>query len=225
MPKISEYPSDSAPDPADIVPIVDVSAGATEKVTVADLAASSAFAAQYATVVEHGATAGTARPSTTGVVIWIGTVTPTNAEASDLVFVSAGTTTFDQAVRSSGDITATTSWADIGGTSVTVQCAEGDVVAFMPAGKWNNDGSADAFLDVYSVNRAAKCSASTFGYAGWSGANGVRTVFGGVIHYTLQASDVDAGEATFNLQCRVNSSTRTLKADTDEQLYFAVQVL
>jgi hypothetical protein len=56
VPKISQYPSDSAPDPADIVPIVDVSAGATEKVTVADLAASPAFAAQYG----PGGTAGNA---------------------------------------------------------------------------------------------------------------------------------------------------------------------
>lgn len=48
MPKISEFPTDTAPDAADLVPFVDVSQSRTESVTVANLAASSAFADRYA---------------------------------------------------------------------------------------------------------------------------------------------------------------------------------
>ena len=36
--------------------------------------------------IEHGATAATTRPSTPGVVSWIGWVAPTNALARDIVF-------------------------------------------------------------------------------------------------------------------------------------------
>ena len=36
--------------------------------------------------IEHGATAATTRPSTPGVVLWIGSVAPTNALARDIVF-------------------------------------------------------------------------------------------------------------------------------------------
>lgn len=39
-------------------------------------------AAQLPTYVFHGATAGTARPTGAGVVVWVGTVTPTNANTS-----------------------------------------------------------------------------------------------------------------------------------------------
>lgn len=35
------------------------------------------------TYVVHGSTAGTARPTTSGIVIWIGTVEPTNAVNND----------------------------------------------------------------------------------------------------------------------------------------------
>ncbi len=48
MPKISDLPTDTAPDSADIIPFVDVTASRTESVTVANLAASTAFAGQYA---------------------------------------------------------------------------------------------------------------------------------------------------------------------------------
>jgi hypothetical protein len=48
MPKISELPSDNAPDPLDIVPYTDVSAGTTDRSTWAGVAASSAFTSQYA---------------------------------------------------------------------------------------------------------------------------------------------------------------------------------
>lgn len=41
-------------------------------------------AATFATVVEHGATAGTARPANAVLVIWKGTVEPTNGEDGDL---------------------------------------------------------------------------------------------------------------------------------------------
>lgn len=48
MAKISAYPADTAPDVADVIPFVDVSASATEKVTVDNLAASAAFSGRYA---------------------------------------------------------------------------------------------------------------------------------------------------------------------------------
>ena len=47
MPKISELPTDVAPDVLDTVPFVDVSAARTEQVTVGDLAASAAFSGRY----------------------------------------------------------------------------------------------------------------------------------------------------------------------------------
>lgn len=39
-------------------------------------------APQLPTYVFHGATGGTARPTNAGVVIWVGTATPTNANSS-----------------------------------------------------------------------------------------------------------------------------------------------
>lgn len=39
---------------------------------------------QSITRVNHGATAGTARPTVTGIVLWIGSVEPTNAVDGDL---------------------------------------------------------------------------------------------------------------------------------------------
>ncbi len=42
------------------------------------------FASQYATVVEHGATASTACPTGAALVIWVGTVEPDNGTDGDL---------------------------------------------------------------------------------------------------------------------------------------------
>lgn len=55
MPAIDALPSDNAPDPADLVAFVDVSTDTTEASTLADLAASSAFASQYATITSQDA--------------------------------------------------------------------------------------------------------------------------------------------------------------------------
>lgn len=46
--KISALPTDTAIDPADLIPFVDVSASRTESTTVEDLASSSAFTSQFA---------------------------------------------------------------------------------------------------------------------------------------------------------------------------------
>ena len=43
-------------------------------------------------VVNHGATASTARPTTHASVIWVGSVSPTNATEFDLYLDTAGTT-------------------------------------------------------------------------------------------------------------------------------------
>lgn len=44
------------------------------------------------TAVVHGATAGTARPTGAACVIWIGSVSPTNATSADIYLDTAGTT-------------------------------------------------------------------------------------------------------------------------------------
>lgn len=48
MPKISDLTADTAPDGADLVAVVDTSASTTDKVTLTNLAASSAWSTEYA---------------------------------------------------------------------------------------------------------------------------------------------------------------------------------
>ncbi len=46
------------------------------------VASGTVVAPQLPTYVFHGSTAGTARPTGAGVVVWVGTVAPTNANTS-----------------------------------------------------------------------------------------------------------------------------------------------
>ena len=67
MPKISALPSDTAPDPADLVPYVDVSASSTDQTTWTGVAASTAFTSAFVTFSGVGETVDEAVDT-----IWLG---------------------------------------------------------------------------------------------------------------------------------------------------------
>lgn len=66
MPKITDLPTDTAPDSADLVPFVDVTASRTEASTWANVAASTAFSALYAPLATSAPSTALYLPGTSG---------------------------------------------------------------------------------------------------------------------------------------------------------------
>lgn len=182
----------------------------------------------FAYVVEHGATAATARPDYDGVVFWIGTVDPDNALSTDVVLAPPSATLFDRNIRTAGDVAVTsTTWADVDNSlDVTLDVAVGDVVAISVNGKWKGGEAENGRMNVYTVNRGGQIVNATGGIVGWQGPASAEANIGAPFFYEIVADDISAGQATFRLRAlSIGGATRTIKASTNDPLHFAAHVI
>lgn len=86
--------------------------------------------ARYVTVVEHGAVAGTARPAGAAVVLWVGSVEPTNAVAGDQWDDASGTpSVYVEEPASEGTSGQVLTTDGAGGRTWTTISGSGDVTA------------------------------------------------------------------------------------------------
>lgn len=194
------------------------------------IASSGAMTSTYAAVVEHGANADVARPTSNGVVLWIGSVTPTNAQPGDLVVSSQRKSAFIR--HTAGDITITSgTMIDLGVEKLTMRAAVGDLVLLGINGKWSGSGgqTGNARLTLYSENRGGYVKEEPDGppqpgVAGWYGpALRQEISIGAAYPYEIAEGDVDAnGLATFALHGSVGNAGegvfRILKGTTSDNL-------
>lgn len=105
MPKISDLPTDTAPASTDLIPFVDVDAARTESVTVANLAASTAFAGQYEPLqlIETQTISGTDTSLTFSTI-------PTDFRDLEIVYFGKSTGSQDLTLRFNGDTSANYDW-------------------------------------------------------------------------------------------------------------------
>lgn len=90
MPKVSEYPEETAPDPTRLMDVH--GGGITERMTIDNLAASTAFSSRYSsldslTVVNYSGS-WPARPAVTGTVLFVNATNntaPSDADDGDLL--------------------------------------------------------------------------------------------------------------------------------------------
>lgn len=181
------------------------------------------------TVVRHGATAGTSRPSTSSSVLWIGTVQPTNAVEGDIVIRdTSGDVTAARALVTSGDVTITaTSNANLG-PEVTVEAEVGDWVLISLSTKYKaGSNEANARLALYSVNRGGYGNSDQ--WTSWHGVAGQgEQPISGAMPWQITAQDLSGGTATFQLHGRVLAGTgtnRILAASSGNALCLFAQVL